>query len=114
MVHFSGKAQLVVSAGSTPAQLISSFAGQGLTVNNLTINCKAAACGAFTNSGGGLAMNNGIILTTGFATNAIGPNCSSGISAGFGTIYNDPQLLAIDSRAKNDVCIVEFDITPQC
>jgi hypothetical protein len=45
LFQFSAKAQLVISPGSTPAQLISSFAGQGLTVSNLTINCNGACNG---------------------------------------------------------------------
>ncbi|MBX7182856.1 MAG: choice-of-anchor L domain-containing protein [Bacteroidia bacterium] len=111
---FRNQAQLVISPGSTPAQLISAFAGQGLTVTNFNINCNAQAYGTFTNSGGSLSMQNGIILTSGYATNAIGPNTSTGISGAFGTVYNDAQLLSIDNRANRDVCIMEFDLTPQC
>ncbi len=107
-------AQLVISPGATASQLISAFAGQGLVVSNLTINCNAQAYGTFTNSGGNLAMANGMLLTSGFATNAQGPNSSNGISACIGTQFNDAQLLAIDNRAKYDACIIQFDIVPQC
>lgn len=110
------KAQLTITPGATASQLIQSFAGQGITVSNLTINCRTTAYGTFQNSGGNLPMSDGILLTSGLAASAAGPNNTGGRSFCHSstTQFNDPQLLSIDNRAFRDVCIIEFDIIPQC
>ncbi|TND06976.1 MAG: fibronectin type III domain-containing protein [Bacteroidetes bacterium] len=108
-------AQLVVNSAVTPAQLLAAFAGQGLTTSNVVINCPAGAYGTFSNgSSTNIGINNGIMLTTGNLTSALGPNNSP--SAGFcnNTSSSDPQLVAIEPMATYDPCILEFDIVPEC
>ncbi|HLG34434.1 MAG TPA: choice-of-anchor L domain-containing protein [Bacteroidia bacterium] len=115
---FLGFAQLVVNAGGTPTTIINNLIGAGLTVSNVQINCGAngpnAAYGTWNGTASNVGMPNGVILTTGRATNAIGPN-NSGSSTGSNNItFADPQLTSISPNATNDPCILEFDVIPHC
>jgi gliding motility-associated-like protein len=108
-------AQLTVTPGGTPATIVNSLIGGGMTVSNITMNCPTNAYGTFANGNTtNLGLTNGILLTTGTATMAIGPNNS--VSAGFcnNTSSSDPQLVAIEPQATYDLCVLEFDIVPEC
>ncbi len=115
-ISLTSNAQLNVSSGVTPTQLIQSMVGNGLIVSNVVINCDTGAYGTFTNgSTTNLGMNNGILLTTGSAQGVVGANnSSSSASICLGTTTSDPDLVALDPLAIHDVCIVEFDILPSC
>ncbi len=110
------KAQLVITPNVGAAGLVNALAGRGLTISNVQLTCDSAAYGTF--SGGAstnLGFNNGILLTTGSAVNAIGPNDSIfPASTCVGTSVKDSNLVHIDSAAHNDPCILQFDIVPQC
>jgi len=108
-------AQLVVTPGGAPATLVNSLIGGGMTVSNVVMNCPTNAYGSFSNGNTtNLGLTNGILLTTGNATMAIGPNNMP--SAGFcnNTSSSDPQLVAIEPQATYDLCVLEFDIIPEC
>lgn len=108
-------AQLTVTAGGAPATIVNNLIGGGMTVSNVTMNCPTNAYGTFANGNTtNLGLTNGILLTTGDATMAIGPNNS--VSAGFcnNTSSSDPQLVAIEPAATYDLCVLEFDIVPEC
>jgi len=112
---FNSHAQLVVTPGVSTATLLSSLVGQGMTVSNVSLNCANSAYGTFSNGNTtNMGITNGILLTTGNATSAIGPNNSISTSTCHGTSFTDPQLTAIDPLANEDVCILEFDVVPQC
>lgn len=106
-------AQLNVNSSVSPSQMVSALIGQGATVSNVSINCVTGAYGTFTSSGTNLGINNGILLTTGSATGAIGPNNTT--SSVDNWYYGpDGDLATIEPLATNDPCIFEFDIVPQC
>ena len=108
-------AQLIVTPGGAPATIVNSLIGGGMTVSNITMNCPTNAYGSFSNGNTtNLGLTNGVLLTTGDATMAIGPNNS--VSAGFcnNTSSSDPQLVAIEPAATYDLCVLEFDIIPEC
>src|ERR1041385_6389654 len=108
-------AQLVVNPNCGTAALLSSLIGQGMTVSNITLNCPGNAYGTFSNGNTtNIGLTNGILLTTGSATNAIGPNNSPSTGTCNSTSANDPQLTSLDPQATNDPCILEFDVVPQC
>ncbi len=109
------QAQLVVTAGGSPASIVSGLIGGGMTVSNVVMNCPTPAYGTFSNGATtNLGINNGIVLTTGSAVAAIGPN--NLVSAGLcnNTSSSDPQLVAIEPNATYDLCVLEFDIIPEC
>ncbi|MBL7889483.1 MAG: choice-of-anchor L domain-containing protein [Bacteroidia bacterium] len=109
-------AQLVITSGGGAAAVTSAVAGPGLTVSNVTVNCAAVSYGSF--SGGaasGMGINNGLVLTTGTASQIVGANTNNDFTgACVGNSGSDPQLIALSNQATNDVCIIEFDVIPQC
>ncbi len=109
------KAQLVVNTSVTAAQMVNEIVGQGVTVSNVQMNCPAGAYGKFNNGNTtNIGLNQGVILTTGSATSAIGPNTIGSQSTCNGTSFSDPQLTTIEPLATNDPCILEFDFIPTC
>lgn len=107
------QAQLSVNTAATASQMVQALIGQGLTVSNVSLNCPAGASGSFTNGNTtNLGINSGIILTTGTAN--VGGAASNFASQCNNTSSSDPDLVALDPSATNDVCILEFDIIPKC
>lgn len=68
--------------------------------------------GYFTAQNSSLAMNGGLLLTTGAAVNVVGPNNSSSMTTSNGTQYGDTSLMSIEFQAVYDVCFIEMDCVP--
>jgi len=122
MAHVKG--QLTVTQGAamnlTPQQLVQQWiVGPSITVMNATFNGSTGPItsnqiGTFTTAGTAqeqLALNAGVLLTSGTAAMAVGPNngSSSGSNAGGG---GDPDLTQIAGMNTFDKCIIEFDFIP--
>ncbi|MCK9611405.1 MAG: choice-of-anchor L domain-containing protein [Bacteroidales bacterium] len=119
-------AQLSVTQGTalgkTPIQLIQDvLIGSGITVSNGTFNGSAAnitsdMIGSFTTTGAAttqLGFTGGIILTSGTAAYAIGPNNNAGnYSNQMGTGSDDDLQLLIQGYSVNDKAVLEFDFVP--
>ena len=115
-------AQITITAGGTAQQLINELIGPGITTSNPLINCHGGAYGIWTGNlqaGGAQLSNGGIILTTGSAIAADGPNntgAASTIVPGFD--FSDQQLTTQPGVGNvppaRDNCIFEFDMTPVC
>jgi len=118
------QAQLTVNQGAaialTPLQLVQQvLVGTGVTVSNATFNGSSAVIssnmiGSFTTAGGAtsqLGFTGGIILSSGNAGDAVGPNSSgsSGISTGTGS---DPDLQLLVTSVVYDKAVLEFDFVP--
>jgi gliding motility-associated-like protein len=110
------QSHLTVTADSTATLLAQTIAGSGVIVSNATLNCNGQAIGNFSYSGTNLGLTNGIILSTGLADSSVyNPNSQQyPPSYGFGTMFSDPNLTAIEPLATNDVCIIAFDFVPTC
>ncbi|HNX07006.1 MAG TPA: choice-of-anchor L domain-containing protein [Bacteroidales bacterium] len=120
----TARAQLTVVEGAglnmTPLQLVQQvLVGSGVTVSNATFNSSAAsissnAIGSYTAAavaGTQLGFSGGILLTSGQASLAIGPNTNSG--AGFNTnLTADPDLQLLVSTTVYDKAVLEFDFVP--
>ncbi len=109
------------SLGMTPAQLVQNhLIGAGITVSNVTYNGTSTTItsnqiGTYVAAGVAgiqLGLNGGVIMTSGQASLAIGPNnkTSAGANAG-GT--GDPDLNIISANATFDKAVIEFDFVPQ-
>ncbi len=108
-------AQLTITPGVTASTLITNLVGNSMTVTNVVLTCPTNAYGTFSNGNTtNMGIANGIIMTTGSATNAIGPNNTQSAGTCNNTMQNDPQLTSLDPQATRDPCILEFDIVPQC
>ncbi|MCF8370985.1 MAG: choice-of-anchor L domain-containing protein [Bacteroidales bacterium] len=81
----------------------------GTEVFNIQFTGDPISYGVFTKGNSNFSLHSGILLTSGKAINAIGPNYASGIS------YNNagpssPELNAMIPQNTNDASILEFDI----
>ncbi|HLA55942.1 MAG TPA: choice-of-anchor L domain-containing protein [Flavobacterium sp.] len=120
-VSFSGWSQLVIDNTETPGQLIqNTFMGNNLTISNVKFNGSTASAQAirdqaarFSNGSAGLGAEQGLILSTGKAIVAIGPNNSASATNTTATPFTgDADLALIAAQAVKNVCIVEFDFIP--
>jgi len=105
--------QIVVNTNKTPAQLVQDIlVGNGVTVSNITFTGAAVAIGEFTGGGtSNLGLTSGVIISTGQAIDAPGPNNTGGTSTNNNT-GSDPQLASLISTSINDAAALEFDFTP--
>jgi gliding motility-associated-like protein len=105
--------QLSVTPNGAATVLAQTIAGSGVTVSSASLNCGPNAAGTFSYAGSDLGIYSGIILTTGSATDPANPGTYF-CSVANGNNYSDPDLVAFNSTATNDACILEFDFVPIC
>ncbi|MEZ5014656.1 MAG: choice-of-anchor L domain-containing protein [Chitinophagales bacterium] len=104
-------AQLEIDATATAEDLVESLVGEGVTVSDITMDCPTNAYGFFNCVDCNVGISDGIILTSGHADLAIGPNNSSGATGDNGA-PGDPDLNAIPGvLGTQDACVLEFDMT---
>src|ERR1700756_778070 len=115
LVWVNGFSQLNVTTNSNATALAQAILGSGVTVSNATISCGSQGAGTFTYAGSTLGVTNGIILTSGYATDAALTPAQI-VSQSTGNSFNDPDLATIvgSSGSINDVCFVAFDFVPLC
>ncbi len=115
--------QLVIGNNSqTPAQFVqNSLLGNGISVSNIKFNGTTAAANAIMDQVGkfsngnttNIGITNGIILATGNASVAIGPNNQSGASMAPAVVsLGDPDLAMLTTGVVKNTSIIEFDFVP--
>jgi len=107
----TGHAQLAVSPQSNVQELAAAITGPGVRIANPTIDCHAQGFGEFSYTGGVLGVNDGVLLTTGRISNAVGPNNVENRTFEQGTPGN-ALLNTVTGRTTFDACRLEFDIIP--
>lgn len=105
--------QLTVNVNGNGQQLVNNITGNGVIVSNVTFNCPTGAAGTFNSNATNLGLNSGVLLTSGQATTAIGPN-SSGSAGQDNNGAGDPDLDQISGVTTFDACALEFDLVPFC
>jgi hypothetical protein len=113
MVFYVGTASaLVVTPTGNGTTLVNNILGGGITVSNIVYSGAAAASGTFTDGiSSGIGIGSGILLTSGSASLAVGPNNSDSATGnnGFG---GDADLTAlIPGYNTHDAAKLEFDFT---
>lgn len=116
LLSVPAKAQLVVNSGQNAQQLVENvLIGQGVQVSNIQFTGDPLARGYFNGENSNIGLSEGVILSTGLVTDAIGPN---------GTPFTDqgtdfsrpgyPALTAISGSqiGTKDAAILEFDFVP--
>lgn len=106
-------AQLVIDDTYTGEDLVDVIVGDGIFVDNIQLICPTGASAWFDGSGSNIGLSNGILLTSGSAALAVGPNND----AGDGICNNgqaDPDLEAVAGSNIYDACILQFDMVPTC
>ncbi|MBE0649166.1 MAG: choice-of-anchor L domain-containing protein [Bacteroidales bacterium] len=105
----------------TPEQLVTNWLlGVGVSVSNVTFNGSSSLItspqiGTFQAAGNALSqlgIAEGILMTSGQASLAIGPNSGSGVGASQNG-PGDPDLTALAGTSTHDKCIIEFDFVPE-
>src|SRR5437762_1488037 len=109
-------AQLTVqdqtTPGVTPTTLAQGLAGAGVTVNTVTYAGTTKSSGKFQGGLTIIGFEDGVILSSGWATDVIGPNSNDGTSRTLGT-GGDPDLTALSGFQTFDKTVLEFNIVPQ-
>ena len=104
-------AQLTVAPQNNLQQLARTITGSGVSISNPVINCHTQGYGTFEYQGSSLGINEGVLLTSGRITDAIGPNNVENKSFEQGTGGNS-ILNVVTGRNTRDACLFEFDIIP--
>lgn len=103
--------QITVDSSPTPIDLVQNvLLGGGISVSNVSFTGCANCRGTFQGNSN-VGMTDGILLTTGDITVAIGPNDMTSESSGGGT-SGDADLDAIISNTTYDASVLEFDFIP--
>lgn len=108
----NGSGSIGISQILTPTQLVSDvFLGDCLTASNIQFTGSTAAIGTFTN-GWRLGINSGIVLTTGSAGLAIGPNVWA--DEGMDNLLPGNSLLTnLVGAPTYDATVLQFTFVPQ-
>lgn len=113
LISTNSYSQLVVNANVTPNNLVHNvLIGNGVAASNVTYTGDLVAIGSFSNGmTTNLGLGSGILLTSGKASLAVGPNSAGG--TGFdNTGGSDPQLASLITTSVNDAAMLEFDFVP--
>ena len=106
-------AQLDVQTGLSKEELVEILAGPGVLISNIEYSGAEIAAGWFTNGNStNLELDEGIILSSGCATNTIGPNTQAGASCTNGTPGDSDLDALISPDNTKDACVLEFDFVP--
>ena len=115
--------QITVTQTQSPQQLVDNvLTGSGVIITNVTYNgsnpnaqTPQTMVGYFNSNGTTFPIPEGLVLATGDAILAIGPNTASGSTNNNGVSTpdpSDPDLAAIGTATMNNECILEFDFVP--
>jgi len=92
--------------------------GPGTVISNVTLTCPSGAYGVFSGTGSDLGLETGVLLTTGRAAGAVGPNITGDLGE-LGSLSDpapgDLDLDALgtllgETAASQDACVLELDV----
>lgn len=106
-----GQAQLTVSQQTDLQELARAISGPGVQIANPVISCHGDGYGQFAYTGSLLGIQEGVLLTSGRITNAVGPNNVENRT--FEQNFPGNAILnTVTGRTTYDACRFEFDIIP--
>jgi len=111
-VSATNASALVVNTSSDGSLLANTILGSGISISNITYTGAAGASGTFSDGmASGIGISSGIILTTGSAADAVGPNTSDGTTTD-NAMAGDTDLNGlIPGYQTYDATVLEFDFT---
>ncbi len=105
------QSQITVNSSITPTNLVQNvLLGGGVSVSNVTYTGCPTCRGTFQGTSN-IGMTNGILLTTGHLSIAIGPNNNDAAGDDVGQ-PGDADLQAIVGNSTYDASVLEFDFIP--
>lgn len=103
---------LSVTASNNGQALANAILGGGITATNVSFTGSATSAGAFTGGGAsGITIDKGILLTSGSAPGAVGPNNSGSYTGYVGTTGDANLNSLIPGYTTYDKTVLEFDFT---
>ena len=113
----STTAQLIVDASNQTVQhyVQNVLAGSGVTVSNVTFTGDSLQLAEFNGVNTFLGINEGVMLSSGKAIGAIGPNTDSVFTlptSGFGTPGDNDLDSLLSGLMSYDAAVLEFDFIP--
>lgn len=114
IIKISVAQTLLVNNGQTAQDLAQIISGVGVTVSNATLTCTQDGAAAFDGSQSNIGIASGVLLATGPANIAIGPNNlgDAGVWDNITTPFADADLATILTNTLYDGCKLEFDVVP--
>ena len=108
-------AQLIVNDGIVPQEAVETYlAGSGLQTSNISYLGDNNQLGSFDASASNIGLGSGIILATGAAVGAVGPNNTTSQTQGGGNLgVSDPDLEMLSGTVMHDACVLEFDFVAE-
>lgn len=101
---------IAVSPFVTANNLAQTLGGPGVTIQNVTYSGSTAAAATYTSGAGNVGFD-GIVLGTGNASDATGPNNNPFTSTALGT-PGDPDVQAVAGVNTFDASVLSFEIVP--
>ncbi|GAB4099117.1 choice-of-anchor L domain-containing protein [Sinomonas halotolerans] len=95
----------------TAGDLAATLLGPGITAANIVYTGAPGASGTFAGGATTVGFDTGVILTTGSAAGALGPNDAGNTTTANGAA-GDADLTALSGVATHDASVLEFDFTP--
>ncbi len=113
---YASNAQLFVTDATVPpfnpVNLVENvFLGSGVDVININYTGAPMAMGYFDGNSSNINLNRGILMTSGDANNAVGPNNNAGLGTQNSGV-SDPDLVAITGNTIDDASIITIDFIP--
>lgn len=110
------KAQVIIDENVNPNRILRQLVGAGVTITNININCPGnrttgLSYARFVSNNPDFPLDSGIVLTTGRAANAVGPNNATDLTTGWNS-PGDTDLAAIAGLSIFDACVITFDVVP--
>ncbi len=108
-LFFGSAAQAIsVSDSSDGAYLAGSILGSGITISNVSYTGASGASGTFTD-GSAVGIDSGVVMSSGSASGAIGPNDVTGYSVNNGFAGDSDLDTLIPGYTTNDATVLSFD-----
>ena len=87
--------------------------GSCVTIGSVDYTGPASSSGTFSSNGSAFPMGSGILLTTGTASIAVGPDNDNDAGTGHGNPGDADLTSLVTGAVTNDAVILEFDFVPQ-
>lgn len=114
-IYSSLNAQLGVDDNISADQLANTVAGSGVMIQSVSLDCPGGSSGLFYGQNSNLGLDYGILLTTGNAQEAIGPNNTTNATGDISGNPGDPLLDALPSTLGTfDACALTLSLSSTC
>lgn len=100
---------LTITTNNDASALANVLVGSGVGISNAVLVGAANQQGTFTGAAGAIGIDAGVILTTGNATLAVGPNTLDGVTGATGTGSDADLEGLVPGLNLNDANVLEFD-----